>query len=128
MPKRHINRFVNQTRTCKAQLTFEEASERLLEEHRVVYRMMSPKLERELAEAAKQSEDEQDEAALAQQLAGLVTDFPDMYGGTEEAPEKVTVTKELLEGFGWDNLVAITNAINEDLNPSKKSETSSPSS
>ena len=128
MAKRHISRFVNATRTCKAELTFEEAGERIVEEHRVVYRMMSPKLEKELADAAKQSEADQDEAALARQLAGLVVDFPDIYSGTEENPEKVPVSTELLEGFGWDNLVSITNAINEDLNPSKKSSTDSPSS
>ncbi|HEY0545318.1 MAG TPA: hypothetical protein VGC91_08090 [Pyrinomonadaceae bacterium] len=129
---RHISKFANATRTCVAKLTFEEGGVRQTEDHRVVYHSFSPKVEKEIAEIvaegnkAKEAGEEVSTLALARQLATIVSDLPDMCEGTPESPQPVKITVELLAVFSGDNLASIFEAIQEDINPSKKSSTEQP--
>lgn len=113
MTRRSVKKFAHVVHTCTAELIFlDDDGQRQKEPHRIVYREASP-------DTMPDSIDSSETEAWLNYLAKSVVDLPDMFEGTEEAPEPVKITLELFKGFSWDNLTAMIKAITEDMNPGK---------
>jgi hypothetical protein len=107
------NKLTDAKRSVNVTFFFEDDNgERQEIKTKVIYRALSPKLLRELADMTEASEENR--RAVAEQLAKVVYQLPDVVG-EDDQPIKVDV--DFFDALSFDNLTAINKAIQEDIHP-----------
>jgi uncharacterized protein (DUF342 family) len=110
MAKIKASQVVNATRSVNVTLTFDDdEGNRHTEATRVIYRALSVRRMRELAEKTEVTKKE-----FSEQLAEMVVSLPDV---VDEADKPYPINSEFFESLSLDNLKAISEGISNDIAP-----------
>ena len=106
------------TFTTSAMLEFEIEGERFTDEYEIVYFALSSKVLRVLCDDPEGVEvTEKNRNVVAEQLAVLVKQIPDITGDDGETP--AVCDAAFFDGLSLPNLKAINDAVKDDINPKK---------